>query len=77
MPIRHAPPPKCHLSAKRLVRSRASVAAGPDAGDSAAGDPRLDKSAAGAGHWPWLDRPELAARLAEFLAGSGAGAGEP
>ncbi len=24
----------------------------------------------GAGHWPWLDRPELTARLAAFLAGS-------
>ena len=25
---------------------------------------------AGAGHWPWLDQPELAARLARFVAGS-------
>jgi pimeloyl-ACP methyl ester carboxylesterase len=24
---------------------------------------------AGAGHWPWLDRPELAARLARFVTG--------
>jgi pimeloyl-ACP methyl ester carboxylesterase len=26
---------------------------------------------AGAGHWPWLDRPDLAERLAGFLAGTG------
>jgi pimeloyl-ACP methyl ester carboxylesterase len=26
-----------------------------------------------AGHWPWLDQPDLAARLAEFVEGSGAG----
>ncbi len=28
---------------------------------------------AGAGHWPWLDQPDLAARLADFVAGAGAG----
>jgi len=24
----------------------------------------------GAGHWPWLDRPELAERLAAFAGGT-------
>ena len=29
-----------------------------------------------AGHWPWIDRPEVGARIVDFLAGSPQGARE-
>ena len=33
---------------------------------AALGDGRVEH-VAGAGHWPWLDRPELVGRVADFL----------
>jgi pimeloyl-ACP methyl ester carboxylesterase len=39
---------------------------------AALGDGRVEH-VAGAGHWPWLDRPELIARVNRFLAGDEAG----
>jgi pimeloyl-ACP methyl ester carboxylesterase len=37
---------------------------------AALGDGRVEH-VAGAGHWPWLDRPELVDRFARFLGGDG------
>ena len=57
------------LAAPALVlhgaRDRYSPARFADALAAAVGDGRVE----GAGHGPWLDRPELIARVAAFLAG--------